>query len=55
LPNGNVQWLHVKPEALVVIYQAMRAASHRRIRMVIKMAREPGVFFSLSARNFSNM
>ena len=32
-------------EALVVLYQAMRAESHRRIRMVIEMASKPIVFF----------
>ena len=31
----------VSCEALVVLYQAMRAESHRRIRMVFKMASEP--------------
>ena len=38
-------------EALVVFYPAMRAALHQRIRMVIEMASEPHVFFSLSTRN----
>jgi hypothetical protein len=33
-------------EALDVLYQAMCAALHRRIRMVIKMAGKPRVFFS---------
>ena len=32
-------------EALIVLYQAMRAKSHRRIRMVIKMASKPILFF----------
>jgi hypothetical protein len=32
-------------EALVVLYWAMRAKSHRRIRMVFEMASEPRVFF----------
>ena len=32
-------------EALVVLYWAMRATLHRRIRMVIKMASEPRVLF----------
>ena len=32
-------------EALVVLYQAMHAESHRRIRMVIEMASEPRVLF----------
>ena len=47
----------VKPllEALVVIYQAMRTALHRRIFMVIEMASKPSVFFSLSTRIFNNM
>ena len=35
-------------EALIVLYRVMHAALHRRIRMVIKMASEPSVFFSLS-------
>jgi hypothetical protein len=29
------------PEALVVLYQAMLAKLHRRIRMVIKMTSKP--------------
>ena len=32
-------------EALVVLYQAMRATLHQLIRMIIKMASEPRVFF----------
>jgi hypothetical protein len=32
-------------EALVVLYQAMRAELHWRIRMVIKMAIDPRVLF----------
>ena len=32
-------------EALVVLYQAMRAESHRRIRMVIEIAGKPSVLF----------
>ena len=32
-------------EALAVLYQAMRAASHRRICVVIEMASEPRVLF----------
>ena len=35
-------------EALVVLYQAMRAKLQRRIRMIIEIAGEPSVFFSLS-------
>ena len=38
-------------EALVVLYRAMGAALHRRIRMVIEMASEPRVFFSSSTRD----
>ena len=41
-------------EALVVLYQAMRSESQRRIRMVVEFAGEPSVFFSLSSRNKSN-
>ena len=41
-------------EALVVLYQAMRAASHQRIRMVIKMASKNHVFFSLLTRENSS-
>jgi hypothetical protein len=33
------------PEALVVLYQAMRSESQRRIRMVFEIAGEPSVFF----------
>ena len=32
-------------EALVVLYQAMRAETHWRIRMVFEMASETRVFF----------
>jgi hypothetical protein len=32
-------------EALVMLHWAMHAASHRRIRMAIKMASVPRVFF----------
>ena len=32
-------------EALVVLYRAMRAESHRRIRMVIEIAGKPRVLF----------
>ena len=32
-------------EALVVLYQAMRAELHWRIRMVFEMASKPHVFF----------
>ena len=32
-------------EALVMLYQAMRAALHQQIRMVIEMASELCVFF----------
>ena len=41
------RWRHsVAPrEALVVLYRAMGAESHRRIRMVIEMASKPIVFF----------
>ena len=38
-------------EALVVLYQAMRSESQRRIRMVIEIAGETSVFFSSSTRN----
>ena len=41
-------------EALVMLYRAMCAALHQRIRMVIKMAREPRVFFSSLTRNKSS-
>ena len=41
-------------EALVVLYRAMCAASHRRIRMVIEIAGEPSVFFSLLTRDYSS-
>ena len=33
------------PEALAVLYQAMRAELQRCIRMVIEIAGEPSVFF----------
>ena len=41
------QWQHpVAPrEALVVLYWEMQAELQRRIRMVIKMASKPCVFF----------
>ena len=39
-------------EALVVLYQAMRAKLQRRIRMVIKTVGEPSVFFSSSTREY---
>ena len=38
-------------EALVVLYWALRVALHHHIRMVIEMASESSVFFSLSTRN----
>jgi hypothetical protein len=38
-----------------VLYQEMRAALHQRIRMVIKMASKPYVYFSLSTRDKSSM
>ena len=38
-------------EALVVLYQAMHATLHQRIRMVIKVARENLVLFSLLTRD----
>ena len=41
-------------EALVMLYRAMRAESQRRIRMVIEIAVEPSVFFSLLTRDNSN-
>ena len=43
-----------QPEALVVLYQAMRSELQRRIRMVIEIASEPSVFFSLLTRDNSN-
>ena len=42
-------------EALVVLYRAMRAELHRRIRMVFEIAGKPSVFFSLSTRHISNI
>jgi hypothetical protein len=41
-------------EALVVLYQAMCAELQRRIRMVIEIAGELSVFFSLLTRDKSN-
>ena len=41
-------------EALVVLYQAMRAELQQRIRMVIKIAVKPSVFFSSSTREYSS-
>ncbi len=38
-------------EALVVHYQAMRAKLQRRIRMVIKIAGKPSVFFLRQLEN----
>ena len=38
-------------EALVVLYQEMRAELQQRIRMVIEIAGKPSVFFSSSTRN----
>ncbi len=42
------------PEALIVLYQAMRTELQRRICMVIEIAGEPSVFFSLSTREYSS-
>ena len=41
------QWQHpvAMREALVVLHRAIRATSHRRIRMVIEMASKPCVLF----------
>ena len=45
--NNHTQWRRsvAPPEALVVLYRAMRAKLQRRIRMVIEMASKPIVFF----------
>jgi hypothetical protein len=41
------RWRHplVLSEALVVLYRAMRPASHRRIRMVVKIVVDLPAFF----------
>ena len=46
-PGGGIHWLQVKPW-LVVLHGAMRPASHRRIRVVVKMVVDlPALFVSL--------
>jgi hypothetical protein len=42
------------PEALIVLYQEMCAKLQRRIRMVIAIAGELSVFFSLSTSEYSS-
>jgi hypothetical protein len=44
------QWWHplASSEALVVLHRAMRPASHRRIRMVVKIVIELPAFFVAS-------
>ena len=61
MPQGNTwqiiaQWRRpvALREALVVLYWEICAASHQRVHVVIEMASEPHVFFSLSARDKSS-
>ncbi len=43
------------PEALVVLYPAMRSELQQRICMVFENAGEPSVIFSLLTRHISNI